>query len=122
MRWAAAAGRPYSIQRSSSAIGPWVTLQTATLARSGILEFKKRKMPRRWGRFTKFFSPKDPVGFDHARACLSGISRGDARARYGCCFGTGLEFKNVAGSVAAHYGEACSTAARAVRHSGICAV
>jgi hypothetical protein len=45
VRWAAAAGRAYSVQRSSSATGPWIILQTATLARSGILEFKEENAP-----------------------------------------------------------------------------
>jgi len=45
VRWAAAAGLAFSVQRSPSATGPWVTLQTATLARTGILEFKEENAP-----------------------------------------------------------------------------
>jgi hypothetical protein len=45
VRWAATEGRPYSVLRSSSATGPWTTLQTATLARSGILEYKEENAP-----------------------------------------------------------------------------
>jgi hypothetical protein len=45
VRWAAAAGKAYSVQRSRTATGPWVTLQTATLERAGILEFKEENAP-----------------------------------------------------------------------------
>lgn len=45
VRWTAAAGTAYSVQRSSSATGPWLNLQTATLARPGILEFKEENAP-----------------------------------------------------------------------------
>jgi hypothetical protein len=45
VRWAATAGKAYSVARSSSATGPWITLETATLARSGILEYKEENAP-----------------------------------------------------------------------------